>query len=301
MMRFTPSRFLIALLACCAGSLHAAEPDSAGLLSTIESIGRINGRALACGHADVVGRAKHLVIERVSKTRPLGEAYENATQKAFLAQGLENTPCPSREALTVELEIAAHALAKPGIHKNADDNAAPQPGINPRYLLQASNGTAVMDGDFPDQFQLISFGYTFCPDVCPTTLAEMAAILKQLDEQASHIVPLFISVDPERDTLAQLKAYTNFFDARIIGVTGSPDLVKRAADNFKVRYEKVIEPGADPANYAVDHSAGMFLLAPGGQFLTKFTYGTPVTDIVARLKEEIKIRFAPKDSAGQKP
>jgi protein SCO1/2 len=170
------------------------------------------------------------------------------------------------------------------------DVEAPDVGINPRYLLQAANGRAIMDGDFRHQFQLITFGYTFCPDVCPTTLLEMAEILKQLGPRAAQVQPLFFSVDPERDTLEQLRNYVDFFDKRIIPATGKPELVRRAAENFKVRYEKVAAPGADPANYAVDHSAGMFLLAPGGQFIAKFPYGTPVADIVARLRQEIALR-----------
>jgi protein SCO1/2 len=118
----------------------------------------------------------------------------------------------------------------------------------------------------------------------------MAEILKQLGDQAARVQPLFFSVDPERDTHAQLRTYTAFFDTRIMGATGSAELVAHAAKNFKVRFSKVITPGGNPAHYAIDHSAGMFLLTPGGQFLAKFPYGTPVADIVSRLKSEIELR-----------
>ena len=154
-----------------------------------------------------------------------------------------------------------------------------------------------MDGDFPKHFQLITFGYTFCPDICPTTLQEMSEVLKQLGDEAGRIQPIFISVDPERDTLDQLASYVAFFDKRILGATGSPALVKRAAENFKVRYEKVSTPGADPKNYAVDHTAGMYLLTPGGQFITKFAYATPVTELVERIRAEIRLRPPPADNA----
>jgi protein SCO1/2 len=268
----------------------AAELDPATLLTTVENIGRINGRALACGYTDLVARAKAVVVARVAKTRALGEAFENSTNAAFLKQGTEKADCPSRTALTVELESVVKPLAPPNAHQVVPVTEAPEVGINPRYLLQAGNGRAIMDSDFPKHFQLITFGYTFCPDICPTTLLEMAEVLKQLGDKAAKIQPIFISVDPERDTLAQLRTFTAFFDPRIIGATGSPDLVRRAANNFKVRYEKVKEPGGNPAHYAVDHSAGMFILAPGGQFLAKFGYGTPVADIAARLKSEIDLR-----------
>ncbi|MEW6514527.1 MAG: SCO family protein [Pseudomonadota bacterium] len=277
-------------------STPAASADADPLRAAVAALGNINGRALACGHTEVVSRAKAIVIARVAKTRELGEAFEQATSAAFLAQGQQKTACPPRAVLAVELEVAARPLNPPNAHQLAATPETPEVGINPRYLLQAANGRAVMDGDFKDRFQLITFGYTYCPDICPTTLLEMAAVLKQLGDDAAKVQALFISVDPERDTLALLRTYTEFFDARILGATGSPELVKRAADNFKVRYERVIDPRLNPAHYAVDHSAGMYLLSPGGQFLTKFPYGKPVGEIVARLREEIA-RRAPADGA----
>ena len=127
--------------------------------------------------------------------------------------------------------------------------------INPRYLLQDTNGRSVTSEDFRGRFQLIAFGYTYCPDICPTTLVEMAEVLKQLGDRAARVQAIFISVDPERDTGKVLLTYTEFFDPRILGLTGSPALVRRAADNFRIRFAKVREPGSE--NYAVDHSAGV--------------------------------------------
>ena len=100
-------------------------------------------------------------------------------------------------------------------------------GINPRYLLQHPNGRSITNEDFRGRFQLIAFGYTYCPDVCPTTLVEMATILKQLGDRAARLQAIFITVDPERDTAAVLKTYTEFFDTRILGLTGSPALLRR--------------------------------------------------------------------------
>ncbi|MFH1661032.1 MAG: SCO family protein [Pseudomonadota bacterium] len=160
--------------------------------------------------------------------------------------------------------------------------------INPRYLLQDPNGRSVTSEDFRGRFQLIAFGYTYCPDICPTTLVEMAEILKQLGEDASRVQPIFISVDPERDTGKILKTYTEFFDQRILGLTASPALVRRAADNFKIRYAKVREPGTPPDRYAVDHSAGMILLGPDGAVVKKFAFAMPVTNITEELRNFIK-------------
>ncbi|MDO8933719.1 MAG: SCO family protein [Rhodocyclaceae bacterium] len=167
----------------------------------------------------------------------------------------------------------------------ADDEELLPAGIVPRYLLRDANGRAVTEGDFAGRFQLVSFGYTYCPDVCPTTLVEMADILKRLGDQAARLQAIFISVDPERDTAEVLKNYTAFFDARIIGLTGPVELVRSAANRFKVRYEKVREPGAPANQYSVDHSAGIYLLGPDGGFLVKFAYQTPPADVVERVRE----------------
>lgn len=167
-------------------------------------------------------------------------------------------------------------------------NAANPAGIVPRYLLQDPNGRSVTSEDFRGRFQLISFGYTYCPDICPTTLVEMAEILKRLGDKASRVQPIFISVDPERDTGQVLKTYTAFFDPRILGLTASPALVRRAADNFKIRYAKVREPGAALDRYAVDHSAGMILLGPDGAFIKKFAFAMPVTEICEQIENFIK-------------
>lgn len=163
-------------------------------------------------------------------------------------------------------------------------------GINPRYVLQDPNGRSVSSEDFRGRFQLISFGYTYCPDVCPTTLVEMAEILKQLGKQADRFQAIFISVDPERDSGQVLKTYTEFFDPRILGLTGSPALVRRAADNFKIRYAKVRDPGGDPGRYAVDHSAGMILLGPHGEFIKKFAFSTPVPEVAKQLGDLLNNR-----------
>lgn len=160
----------------------------------------------------------------------------------------------------------------------------PEAGIIPRYLLMDYRGRAVSNEDFSGSYQLISFGYTFCPDICPTTLSKMSLIMRKLGKQADRLQPLFITVDPERDTPEVLRRYTLFFNPRIIGLTGSPELVRRAADNFKVKYGKHLEPGAAPDKYSVDHSVGMYLLGPDGRFLAKFAYGTPFEEVAVRIK-----------------
>lgn len=163
------------------------------------------------------------------------------------------------------------------------DEAAEVSQIVSRYLLMDTKGRAITNEDFPGRFQLISFGYTFCPDICPTTLAEMSLVMDKLGERAARLQPIFVTVDPERDTPEVLRRYTQFFHPAIIGLTGSPELVRRAAENFKVRYEKYRQPGAKPDQYSVDHSAGMYLLGPDGRFLIKFAYALPPQEIAERI------------------
>lgn len=262
-----------------------AEGEPAGAAqAAVAELGRMNGLALACKQPQVSARAKELMLSHVPKLRHWGEIYEQATTAAFVAPP---GGCPDASLLRVQLEVLAARL-KTLLPASAQPVADPGPeaGITPRYLLKGPNGTAVMDSDFRGRFQLIAFGYTYCPDICPTTLVEMASILRALGEDAKKLQAIFISVDPERDSPEHLKTYTEFFDARIVGLTSSPEAVRRIADLFKVRYEKVQEPGA--SHYSVDHSAGMYLVGPDGVFIAKLAFGTPVEQLVERVREYLK-------------
>ncbi|MBK9020086.1 MAG: SCO family protein [Sulfuritalea sp.] len=181
------------------------------------------------------------------------------------------------------LLAALPALAQPAgaQHVPAPQDAAP---LMPRYLLMDVQGRAVTQEDFRGRFQLVSFGFISCPDVCPTTLLEVKQILEALGDRASRLQPVFITVDPARDTREVLREYTAAFDTRILGLTGSAELVRRAADSFRVQYEIVREPGAAPDNYTMNHTAGMVLLDTRGRFLARFPYGMAVRDISERIR-----------------
>lgn len=181
------------------------------------------------------------------------------------------------------LSLAA-GFASAAPDDQARDGAGAESEIIGRYLLQAPDGRVVTDGDFPGRLQLITFGYTFCPDVCPTTLATITQVLTLLGDKADRVQPIFISVDPERDTPAVLGRYTAFFDPRILGLTGSPELVRAAANHFQVTYRKFLEPGQPTDRYSVDHTAGMFVLSPDGGYVARFGYTTPAAQIAAHLQ-----------------
>jgi cytochrome oxidase Cu insertion factor (SCO1/SenC/PrrC family) len=168
------------------------------------------------------------------------------------------------------------------IHAFGDQEVVP---IRTRYLLVGPQGSAVTDEDFRGRFQLITFGYTACPDVCPTTLVELAEVLRLLGDGAARLQAIFITVDPARDTAQALATYTAFFDSRILGLGGTPELVQRAAANFKVRYAKVPSATGDEDFYAVDHSAGLYLVGPDGGFIKKYAYGTPAAQVAAEIHE----------------
>jgi protein SCO1/2 len=117
--------------------------------------------------------------------------------------------------------------------------------------------------DFKGKVALVFFGYTQCPDVCPTTMAEMAEVMQKLGSQADQVQVLFITLDPERDTQQLLAQYVPAFDKRFIGLRGTLEQTKQTAKEFKVFYAKV--PGEDPKNYTIDHMAGTYVYDRDGK------------------------------------
>lgn len=160
--------------------------------------------------------------------------------------------------------------------------------IDGRFMLLNHFGEIVTDRDFGDHYLLVYFGYTFCPDICPTSLNIISQTMQLLGKDAERIQPLFITVDPERDTPEVLRNYVGYFHPRLIGLTGSPELVARAAANYRVRYEKVVIPGLPADQYQMDHSAGVFLLDPNGRFLVKFAHGFPPPQMTKRIQDFVK-------------
>ena len=130
------------------------------------------------------------------------------------------------------------------------------------FTLVATNGTAVTDATYRGKWMLIYFGYTFCPDACPTVLSNMSIAVELLPNEADKIQPLFITVDPRRDTREVLGEYLKSFDSRIIGLTGSEDQTAAAARAYRV----YIQSGTGGDDYLVDHSSFVYLMDPLGRF-----------------------------------
>ena len=136
--------------------------------------------------------------------------------------------------------------------------------------------------DFKGKVLVIFFGYTQCPDVCPTTMAELAAVKQQLGPDGKRVQGIFVSVDPERDTAELLKAYVANFDADFVALRGTPEQVKLAAKEFKVYYNKV--PGKTEQSYTVDHTAASYLFDTEGRVRVFERYGSGAAVLTQDLK-----------------
>ncbi|GAC1411225.1 MAG: SCO family protein [Burkholderiaceae bacterium] len=131
------------------------------------------------------------------------------------------------------------------------------------FRLTDHHGRPRTMADFKGKAVLIFFGYTHCPDVCPTTLATLAGVMKLLGPDANRLQVLFITLDPLRDTQALLSEYTPAFDPRFLGLYGDEAATAKVAKEFKVFYQKV--PGKDPANYTIDHTSGSYVFDTAGR------------------------------------
>jgi protein SCO1/2 len=150
------------------------------------------------------------------------------------------------------------------------------------FRLIDQNGKPVSDADLKGKWQLVFFGYTHCPDTCPTALNEISLALDQLGVKRDEVEIVFITVDPERDTPEVMKAYVQSFDARIIALTGSPDAVAQAAKAYRVYYAK--HPRGD-GDYDMDHSAVIYVMNPEGRFTATFTPDSTADAIAQRLQK----------------
>lgn len=154
------------------------------------------------------------------------------------------------------------------------------------FTLTDHNGREVTEKTFLGKYMLVFFGFTFCPDVCPTELQVISAALDQMGPEADAIQPVFITVDPERDTPEVLKAYVSNFGPRLMGLTGTPEQVATAARAFRVYYAKVKNSGS-AADYMMDHSTIIYLMGPDGRFVKHMTYTTDAAKLAGELKKTV--------------
>jgi protein SCO1/2 len=155
------------------------------------------------------------------------------------------------------------------------------PQIGGPFSLVDDTGKARTDAEFRGRFMLVYFGYTHCPDACPTALQDIADALAALGPAADQVVPIFITIDPERDTVQSLNGYAEQFDPHFVALTGAPDQVAGAAKAYRVYYRKA----SDKPDYLMDHTSIVYLMGRDGAFLTHFTHETTPEQMAAALRK----------------
>ncbi len=158
------------------------------------------------------------------------------------------------------------------------DSSSGAGSLGGNFQLSSAGGPVSLS-DFHDQVVVLMFGFTSCPDVCPTGMATVAAAIKQLEEaQQQQVQPLFISVDPERDTVAKLDPYAHYFPPRFLGLTGSSEAIDEVVRSYGAFYQKVPMPDSE-LGYTVDHSTRVYLIDRQGQLAKLMFHNSPPTEI----------------------
>ena len=171
-------------------------------------------------------------------------------------------------------ELPERPLPKPALPEGGD------------FTLQSADGPVSLK-DFRGKLVLVYFGYTYCPDICPTSLAATAEGLKQLTpEELARVAMIFVSVDPKRDTPARLKEYVTFFHPAIVGVTGAPEEIATIAKRYGAFYaEQKVETAGE--GYVVDHSADTYVISTAGQLVGKIAHATPPDQVVETIRKHL--------------
>lgn len=183
-------------------------------------------------------------------------------------------------ALSPDDNNVATIIKRPSrsINENAD-----KPDLGGAFTLVDQDGKTVTQDDYTDQYKLIFFGFTYCPAICPTELLKVTALMNHLgDDMADKITPIFITVDPERDTPEQIKTYLESFHPRMVGLTGSQEQIDAVKKEYKVYASKVENEMMD--EYMMDHSAFLYFMAPNDSFVSMY----PSTDTAAQISEDIQ-------------
>lgn len=152
----------------------------------------------------------------------------------------------------------------------------------PDFTLTRVGGEQVSLSDFQDKIVLLYFGYTFCPDVCPSSLSDLKIVQNKLDENGEKLQVIMVTVDPDRDTPEKIDEYVQHFHPTFIGLSGTKEEIDAAGEGYGVYYEK--HEGTAATGYLVDHTARIFVVEPGGTYRLSFSFGTPTDDIIHDLR-----------------
>lgn len=188
---------------------------------------------------------------------------------------------PPRRALLTALMVA---FAAGGTLFALQDHFGPRSNKPSLLKLTDFDGHTVTSGALRGKWLLVLFGYTHCPDFCPTALSKIAGLLRALQVNARAIVPVFVTLDPQRDTPELLKTYLANFDSRILGLTGRPEIVGAVARSFDVYFERRPAPGGD---YGIDHTAAFTLLDPRGARVATYSYDIQDEDLAESIRDRM--------------
>ena len=184
------------------------------------------------------------------------------------------------------LFMAAAVAAIVAVYTWRDSGSGGIAKIGGPFTLVDQSGATRTEADLKGRYALIYFGYTFCPDVCPTALSDMIIALDELGGAGEKVLPVFITIDPERDTPEILKTYVTQFHPRLIGLTGNEAQISAAARAYRVYFAK--SKGAKPGeDYLMDHSSIIYVMDRDGRYMTHFSHGTSPETMTKRLKELI--------------
>lgn len=186
-------------------------------------------------------------------------------------------------ALATSVFVSTSLMIEPPESKITRSGTA---AIGGPFALVATNGEIVSDQTFRGKWLLIYFGYTYCPDACPTALNSISVALEKLGSQANDLRPLFVTVDPDRDTRETMAKYLTSFDSRIIGLTGTRDQIDSVVKEYRL-YVSREKPQHGGDDYLISHSSYIYLMDPQGRFANVIRAEEVGDEIVARLRKEM--------------
>jgi protein SCO1/2 len=213
---------------------------------------------------------------------------------ALLQRGCDQTMGKAPGRFTLWMALAAFALVAVvglALYRQAwlSDRrslaTADLMAIGGPFNLLDHTGRAVTERDFAGKLLLVYFGYTYCPNLCPTALALMGQAIDLLGDGGAPVVPLFFTLDPARDTPEQLQMYVGYFHPRLVGLTGSPEHVAAAARAYQIHFDRLPGHDGDDEDYLLDHTAIIYLMGRDGRFRAHFSLETPPAAIAARIRE----------------
>ena len=189
-------------------------------------------------------------------------------------------------AVLAVLAFTAYFVFSALVPRSSDEAGSGQVAIGGPFELVDHDGRTVTEKDFAGRLLLVYFGFTHCPDICPTGLQTIAIAMDQLGAAADQVQPVLITVDPERDSPAVMKEYVQAFHERLVGLTGSPEQVAKVAREYRVYYQKVTLKDSS-LGYSVDHSGFIYLMDGQGKYLSHFRHDATPEQMAQRIKSKL--------------